>query len=53
MLGGSRRVSMARLLKKSGQRLGLDVEVIAYELDTRVPIAIEGKVVRGLSFTDP
>lgn len=53
MLGGSRRVSMARLLKKSGKSLGLEVEVIAYELDTRVPIAIEGEVIRGLSFTDP
>ena len=46
MLGGSRRVSMAQLLKESGKRLGCEVEIVAYELDTQVPIAIEGDVIR-------
>lgn len=53
MLGGSRRVSMAQLLKESGKRLGCEVGIVAYELDTQVPIAIEGDVIRGKSFDDP
>ncbi|MDE6340522.1 MAG: ATP-grasp domain-containing protein [Muribaculaceae bacterium] len=53
MLGGSRRVSMAKLLKESGKRLGYDVEIVAYELETRVPIALEGEVIAGMKFSDP
>lgn len=53
MLGGSRRVSMAQLLKESGKRLGCEVEIVSYELDTQVPIAIEGDVIKGKSFADP
>lgn len=53
MLGGARRVSMARLLKESGKRLGHEVEIIAYELETRCPIALEGEVLHGMKFSDP
>ena len=53
MLGGSRRVSVAKLLKESGRRLGFEVEIISYELDTQVPIALEGEVIKGKSFSDP
>lgn len=53
MLGGSRRVSLAELLQRSGQRLGYEVKIVAYELDTRVPIALMGKVVEGLRWDDP
>lgn len=53
MLGGSRRVSLADLLKESGRRAGIDVEIMAYELDTHVPIALSGKVIKGLKWSDP
>lgn len=44
---------MAKLLKESGKRLGYDVEIVAYELETRVPIALEGEVLHGMKFSDP
>lgn len=53
MLGGSRRVSIAKLLKESGKRLGREIEIVAYELETRVPIALEGEVICGKKFSDP
>lgn len=53
MLGGSRRVSLADLFKESGRRFGIDVEIVAYELNRHVPIALAGKVVEGLKWSDP
>ena len=53
MLGGSRRVSLADLFKESGRRAGIKVEIVAYELTRHVPIALAGKVVEGLKWSDP
>lgn len=53
MLGGSRRVSLAEQFKRSGARIGVDVKIVAYELDTQVPISLVGKVVKGLAWSDP
>ena len=53
MLGGARRVSLAEQLIKSGERIGCHVELVSYELTTRVPISIVSKVEVGLKWSDP
>lgn len=53
MLGGARRVAMAEQLRKSGERLGLEVEIVSYELQSQVPIAAVGEVIVGLRWSDP
>ena len=53
MLGGARRVSMAELLIKSGERLGYDVKILSYELMEQVPIAVAARVIVGLKWSDP
>lgn len=52
-LGGSRRVSLAEQFKRSGKQMGCEVKFVSYELDTDVPIALEGEVIKGLEFNDP
>lgn len=53
MLGGARRVSMAQQLKESGNRIGLEIGIVSYELSAEVPIACMGEVVTGLKWSDP
>ena len=53
MLGGAKRVSMARMLKDAGSRMGLDVVLFSYELTPEVPVAVEASVITGLKWNDP
>ncbi len=53
LLGGARRVSLAELLKRSGQRIGYKVNIVSYDLSEEVPIALEAKVIKGLKFNNP
>lgn len=53
LLGGARRVSLAEILKRSGQRIGYKIEIVSYDLTEEVPIALEAKVIKGLRFDNP
>ncbi|MDE6768574.1 MAG: hypothetical protein K2J78_02490, partial [Muribaculaceae bacterium] len=53
LLGGARRVSLAELFKRSGQRIGYKVNIVSYDLSEEVPIALEAKVIKGLRFNNP
>lgn len=53
LLGGARRVSLAELFKRSGQRIGYKVNIVSYDLSEEVPIALEAKVIKGLKFNNP
>lgn len=53
LLGGARRVSLAELLKRSGQRIGYKIRLVSYDLTEEVPISLEAKVIKGLKWSDP
>lgn len=52
-LGGAKRVSMARMFKESGARLGLDVNIFSYELSPEAPVAEVATVIVGRRWNDP
>lgn len=52
-LGGAKRVSFARMLKATGKKMDLEVNIYSYELSLEVPIAAEGQVVIGKKWHDP
>lgn len=52
MLGGAKRVSLARLLMAAGERRGRRVRIVSFELDKSVPISCVGKVVAGCRWRD-
>ncbi|MDE5674003.1 MAG: ATP-grasp domain-containing protein [Muribaculaceae bacterium] len=52
-LGGARRVSLAELLIRSGERIGYKVNILSYDLSEEVPISTVGKVIKGLRWNDP
>lgn len=51
-LGGAKRVAVARLLKEAGKRRGVEVNIFGYELDRRVPLAVEGEIIEGRRWSD-
>ena len=48
MLGGAKRISLARLLIDAGKRMGIEVKIVK-----EVPIACVGTVVEGVRWSDP
>ena len=48
MLGGAKRVSLARLLIEAGKRMGIEVNIFSSEIIKEVPIACVGTVVEGI-----
>ncbi|MDE6757075.1 MAG: ATP-grasp domain-containing protein [Muribaculaceae bacterium] len=53
MLGGAKRVSMARLFVKTAARLGYDAAMYSFELGEDVPIASVAEVITGGRWSDP
>lgn len=53
MLGGAKRVSMARHLQAAADKLGLSLRLYSYELSALVPIATVATIVEGLRWNDP
>lgn len=53
MLGGARRVAIARMFKQIPVPGGRKVKILSYELTRYVPISCEGAVIEGLRWNDP
>ncbi len=53
MLGGAKRVSMARQLIRAGKELGVNVEIFSHELSPNEPIASVGTIIVGKKYTHP
>lgn len=53
LLGGAKRVSMARMLIAAGHDRGVEVGIFSYELTPLVPVASVGTVVEGRRWNDP
>lgn len=53
MLGGAKRVSMARHIDRAARSMGLQARLYSYELSAMVPVAAVATVVPGLRWSDP
>lgn len=53
LLGGAKRLTMARCLIRAAAEYGLEARLTSYELSTEEPIAAVAEVVRGLRWRDP
>ncbi|MCM1077704.1 MAG: ATP-grasp domain-containing protein [Bacteroides sp.] len=52
-LGGAKRVSFGNKLIDAGRRLGIDVKIYSYELESEVPVALIGGVIIGRRWSAP
>lgn len=52
LLGGSKRVSVAKELIQAGTQLGYSVHIYSYELNEQEPIASVGTIIKGLKWKD-
>jgi hypothetical protein len=52
LLGAGKRVSLAKLLKATGEKMAIDIEILSLETSGDVPIADEAKVFVGGRFSD-
>jgi carbamoyl-phosphate synthase large subunit len=53
MLGGGKRVSLGRRFIEAGEREGLNVEILSYDLSATEPICTIGRAIAGLRWNDP
>lgn len=53
MLGGAKRVSVARMFRQAARERGYGLRLLSYELSHREPIAAEAEVIAGLRWNDP
>ncbi len=51
-LGGAKRVSLAEHLINAGRKLDLNISIFSYELDTHVPLASVGTILKGKKWSD-
>ena len=51
-LGGAKRVSVARMIRRASEMSGCECRIYGYETDTRVPLACEGEIVTGRLWSD-
>lgn len=52
LLGGAKRVSIARMLIDAARSMGFECNIFSYELEPEVPVALVGKVIVGMRWND-
>lgn len=52
LLGGGKKVSLARHLKNCGHKNNKKIRVFSYDLDVRLPVSKEAKIIQGKKYSD-
>ena len=52
-LGGAKRVSIGRMFIDAGRRMGFEVKLFSYELESHVPVSVIAEIIIGLRWRDP
>ena len=52
LLGGGKKVSLARHLKNCGNKNNKKIRVFSYDLDVRLPVSKEAKIIQGKKYSD-